>query len=59
METEILLTVYLNGSAQSKGAKLFSRHLSVSSSCHFDYNKVIDVMKMLFGNSCVVVFQVI
>lgn len=54
----IRVCVYLNESAKLSNNRLFERIVSSDDSLRFPYSNVLDSMKVLFGKTCIVSFEV-
>lgn len=53
MKQSVLLKVFLNQQSKRSGISVFSRVVYMDNSVMFPFNKVLDVMHVLFGEDCV------
>lgn len=56
---QLEVSVYLNEQALKTKTKVFCRNVYWNDSVSFPYASVIDSLKVLFGSSSIVIFQVV
>lgn len=52
----ITINVYLNRDLYDKRKVIFSRYVSISDAVFFNFNNMVDVMHLLFGDECYIEF---
>lgn len=53
----LLVTVYLNDDARNNNKCIFKRLIALSDALCVDYNVLDSSLRVLFGSSCIVVFE--
>ncbi len=55
---QLQIQVYANYDAKILGKKLFERIVELNDACSVDYNTLLRALFFLYGNSCVISFNV-
>lgn len=58
MKRVVLISVYMNNKAKEANKPTFRRELVTDSSLTIPYGQLVDSFKVLFGDSCLVTFEI-